>query len=77
MRTAAFLLVRAWYALTVRIGVWAVRRRWMWVCRWQCRLMLLGPSVRLLYAFGWRPRPIPGGMGAGAPHKDFGSSSSA
>ncbi len=69
LKLALFLVLRAWYALTCWIGAWCVRRRLMWLCRIQCRLMLLRPSVRGLYALGWRPRP-PGGMGAGAPHKD-------
>lgn len=69
LKLALFLILRTWYALTVQIGVWCVRRRLMWLCRWQCRLMLLRPVVRVLYALGWRPKP-PGGMGAGAPHKD-------
>lgn len=65
LKLALFLVLRTWYALICRIGVWCVRRRLMWLCR----LMLLRPSVRGLYALGWRPKP-PGGMGAGAPHKD-------
>lgn len=73
---AAFLLLRTWYALTVKLGTWAVERRLMWLCRWQCRLMLLQPSVRGLYALGWRPKN-PGGVGAGAPHIDHQRSSGA
>lgn len=76
LKLALFLVLRTWYALTCRIGAWCVRRRLMWLCRWQCRLMLLRPSVRGLYALGWRPKP-PGGMGAGAPHKDQMTNSSA
>lgn len=131
LKLALFLILRTWYALTVQIGVWCVRRRLMWLFSWQCRLMTScrlvaeaivtarklrdapnnGDSARhgvdvaahvldvtrsgaasagaakarharagaplvvrvvllaLLYALGWRPKP-PGGMGAGAPHKD-------
>lgn len=76
LHLAAFLLLRTWYALTVGLGTWLVQRRWMWLCRWQCRFMLMRPTIRGLYALGWRPKN-PGGVGAGAPHIDTQASSSA